>query len=91
VGDLIIVTCIDQTFVFICSEDLTWSKLRTEVTLFMYCSPRELEFVAKDIDLEMTMELGTIDPAAFGSHASQIHFRVLRNAGSEDGEMEDVG
>jgi hypothetical protein len=90
VGDLIRVTCIDQTFDLIRSEDLTWAKLQIEVSLLLGCNPRKLEFVANEMDLEMIMEFGVIVPTARKTRASQIHFNYMRNSGSEDEDMEDV-
>jgi hypothetical protein len=90
VGDLIRITFINQTFDFIRSEDLTWRRLRYEVSLLMCCSPRELEFVASDIDLALAVKLGVADPAASLSRVSQIHLRFPCHAGSEDGKMKGI-
>ena len=93
-GDLIRVTCIDQTFDFIDSGDLTLAKLQTEMSLLMGCKASDLDLVASDIGLAVTMGLGVTVPAVFKPHAIQVSVGGIHIAGSvgedEDEEMTDV-
>jgi hypothetical protein len=84
------VTCADERFDFIRSEDLTFDNLRLEVARLMYCSPSQLVVVASEVDYEMDMQYVVFDLASIGSYTNHIHYEIVCEAGSEDREMEDA-
>ena len=93
IADDIRVSCGDQTFDFIRSEDLTIESLKNEVARLMWCNPCQLIIVASEVDLEMDMQSAVLEPDALIFHTEGISFQIqdVINLSEGDEEMQDVG
>jgi hypothetical protein len=81
------VSCANQVFDFIRSEDFEVEKLQYAVALLMQCEPRDLSILASDGNLHMASESLVPILASMLSDTTYVQFGITH---STDVEMEDA-